>query len=574
MNDQARDAAAPGPDATQPGAGRGNVTGRGGVAQVALVGLSWLFLCGMHWNNDGLWGAIDPPRHAANGLFWKAYLQSPSLNPKDFALSYLARYPIINPVSYPPVFYVLEAAAYSVFGASPYVAKALVLIFTLVAALYTTAWIRRWVAREAGVLGALVPLLPTVVVLSHSVMLNMPSFALATAALYHARRWLDEPESRQIYPAAILSLLAILCYLPSAVLVFILVAWIIALGRLRVLMRPRTLLLATTCGVVLLPWALLVIRWSPGYVEMTTPTSRTITSSSSWTYYLDPISSVFGHGLPVLAGVGAVAGVLGRHRRRETSLLLIWIGVTFLALTYLKAKDSRYILPLATPLTCLAAIAIVSLAHVVERWLPRRVGTPLVLAIMISVVIAQAWQAWRVPIPEVHGVSEIVAFLERNAPDDAVLYDGASEGIFIFYVQAGDPDFRRRVVRGSKLIYAYGLHTWMKPREFVTSRQDVIEVLQRRSGCRWLAIEEWPARDDVLAARLLREVVQGPEFKRVRSFPISGTSSRWVDLYRVLVPVEEPETLDLPIGVLGPDVHLELRPISRARKDSGVRQTP
>ena len=238
----------------------------------ALVVACWLFLCVLHRDNDGLWYQGDAPRHAVNGLFWKDYLGNLGANPREFALSYYARYPVINPTSYPPVFYLLEAGAFSIFGPSPYAAKGLVLVFALVAALYTMAWLRL-LACEAGYLAGIVLLLPGVVRLAHAVMLNVPALALVTAALYHARLWLDEPQSRQLYPAALLSLLAILCYIPSALLVFVLVSWILALRRGRVLLERRTLLVAALCGLVLLPWVWIVLRWSPGHVEMTTPTS-------------------------------------------------------------------------------------------------------------------------------------------------------------------------------------------------------------------------------------------------------------------------------------------------------------
>ncbi|MEJ2702857.1 MAG: hypothetical protein P8Z79_10495 [Sedimentisphaerales bacterium] len=105
--------------------------------QILLVFMAWLYICWLHWDNDGLWYG-DAPHHAANGLFWKDYLLSLSLHPKDYALSYHARYPVIAPTTYPPVFYVVEAVVFGVFGSSPYIAKGLVLGFALMAGLYTT----------------------------------------------------------------------------------------------------------------------------------------------------------------------------------------------------------------------------------------------------------------------------------------------------------------------------------------------------------------------------------------------------------------------------------------------------
>ena len=168
--------------------------------QVALTVASWILLCIMHWENDGLWFPQDPPRHLINGVFLKDYLAARLPPPIQYARSYLIRYPIISPTKYPPGFYLLEAATFSVFVPSPWVAKSLVLGFTLFAALYQVAWLRRFVDREAGYLGAVLPILPCIVRYSHAILLNVPAFALQLPALYHARCWLDGRRTESSLP--------------------------------------------------------------------------------------------------------------------------------------------------------------------------------------------------------------------------------------------------------------------------------------------------------------------------------------------------------------------------------------
>ena len=146
------------------------------VWQVSAVVLVWGYICLLHTDNDGLWDP-DSSKHFANGVFWGDYLRDLSPDPKGFALSYYARYPVIAPTYYPPAFYLLEAATFAVFGASPYVAKGLVLAFLLVAALYSTAWLRRWLSPGVGWFGALLPLMPIMILKSHAIMLNVPACA-------------------------------------------------------------------------------------------------------------------------------------------------------------------------------------------------------------------------------------------------------------------------------------------------------------------------------------------------------------------------------------------------------------
>ena len=103
------------------------------VWQTLVVLAVWTYLWSLHAGNDGLWFQGDAPRHAANGFFWIDYVRDFTLDPKSYALGYYARYPVIDPASRPPVFYLLEGVAYHLLGPSPYVAKGLVLCFSLAA---------------------------------------------------------------------------------------------------------------------------------------------------------------------------------------------------------------------------------------------------------------------------------------------------------------------------------------------------------------------------------------------------------------------------------------------------------
>src|SRR5207237_9482802 len=130
----------------------------------------------------------------------------------DLSLSYYLRYPVITPTAYPPGFYLLEAAGFTLLGASPFVAKGLVLVFTLEAGFYLMAWLRRWISEDAGWGGAVLLLQPGVIAWSHAVMLNIPSMALSLAALYHARRWIEAPDSRHLYATAGFIAIGIMTY--------------------------------------------------------------------------------------------------------------------------------------------------------------------------------------------------------------------------------------------------------------------------------------------------------------------------------------------------------------------------
>ncbi|HEV2854308.1 MAG TPA: glycosyltransferase family 39 protein [Thermoanaerobaculia bacterium] len=530
--------------------------------QVLILLLAWVYLSGLAWSNDGLWFQGDSPRHAANGLFWKDFLLSlPLSDPKGYALSYYARYPVINPVTYPPGFYLLEGALYGLVSPSPYVAKGLVLAFVLLGAFYTMAWLRRWVDPRAGWMAALLLLLPGVVKWSHAVMLNVPALALEVAALYHARRWIEAPEgsreSRHLYAAAALCLSAILTYATAGVVVFVILAWVLASGRAKLLFQPRTLLVAAGCALLLLPWAALIPTWAPSHLGQAIPrASGHIVRVSRWTFYLRELPALFGPLVLALGAVGLAAGLASRRWRREAVLLLLWISVCYTVYSLMVARSERYVLVLGPPLVILSTVAVLCLtARLGRAALPWGA-----LAVLLA---AQAGLAWRTLVPSLTGFRELVAFVEEVAPDESVFYDGYHDGVFSFYLQSRDPDYRRRVVLGSKVLYASSIFMDQKLEQFVSTPREAVEALRARSGCGWILVERGSYTRQVPAARRLREAVEGPEFQLVRSFPISGTGIERVDVYRLLGAHATPETARLPFPILGQGVQYQVKPIER-----------
>ncbi|HEU0050056.1 MAG TPA: hypothetical protein VFQ43_20875, partial [Nitrososphaera sp.] len=193
----------------------------------------WLYVYLLHAHNDGLWFQGDSPRHAVNGLFWWDLIFRLPLHPVQFAMDYYARYPVIQPAAYPPLSYLLEGFTFSVFGASPYVAKTLVSLAAIVSGIYLVAWLRRWVAPEAGWGGLLLILQPGVIRYSNAVMLNLPSMALGLGALYHTRMWIESRGSRKhIYIATCLLVAGLLTYFPSGIVLPIIFLWILVASGL------------------------------------------------------------------------------------------------------------------------------------------------------------------------------------------------------------------------------------------------------------------------------------------------------------------------------------------------------
>ena len=548
----------------QPEKRSSNFLASDGFWQISGLVVAWIYVVSLHWPNDGLSYAGDAARHAANGLFWGDFLRSLPRDPTEFALSYYARYPVINPTSYPPVFYLIEAAAFAVFGPSPFVAKGLVLTFALVAGVYVTLWARRWLAKEAGWAGMLMMLQPGIIVWSNVVMLNIPAMTLNLAALYHGRRALDAPDSKQVYVAAVIATLAFMTYYTAVIVWFVFAAWIVVERRWRIFRTGMGL--AIGLSFVLTFWAALYVvrRGAPLHLSLLFPTLETILLPSYWTYYAQKLPKLVSPSILVFCAVGAAVAIFDRRRGGEAWMVLVWAIVCYLGLSALPEREGRYALSMVPAVMILAAVGLLSFARVASI---RFGGTPsrAFLASVALLIGISAGSAWAVRVPRVSGIQEIVAYLNENAPHERLFYDGTYDGIFTYYARASDPGLTRGVVRGGKLLYASAIFPQWRLTERAASVADVIEAFRNQCGCRWVAIERERAPSRIAAAQHLRKAVSGPEFQLVKSFVIEAGMPTRVDLYRFLPPIHTPSELEIPVPVLGEGTVFRAKPLDGKR---------
>lgn len=509
--------------------------------QVAAVIIGFLAITIPHFANDGLWHGGDAPRHAANGLFWWDLLQLRPSAPLDFARSYYARYPVINPVTYPPLFYLLEGLAFHLFGPFPIVAKCLIFLFAVMLGLYTMAWARRWLGPEMGWAGAFVAFLPGIVGVTNSIMLNIPSTAFVIACLYHFRRWTESGGRKHLTACILAACAAALSYYQGGIAVCLCIAWTF-LFQQRQARGVRTVSWIPVAVVIAVIPPVLAFRLAPGFAARHLPTLATLTRPAAWAFYFANLPALVGKVALFVGLAGIVAGFLDRDMRKEVAYVGSWILIPILCFSLLPAKDSRYVLLLAPAFVLAVAMGIASAIRILP---PIR---PELIAVMLVVVFAAgALSAVSMPVPVKSGMREAAVYLQEHAPADAVLYDGYNDGLFAFYVRALDPGFQRRVVFAQELLYHYGpgkTFQWIEQSN-AASTDDVVKLVRTRSGCRWIAIEVGPYSEWAQGQRLLRQAVLRSDFEMVRSFPVTSTGTVRIDLYRVVGPVSPVVAVDL-----------------------------
>lgn len=532
------------------------------LPQVVAVVVAVAFVAALHASNDGLWFQGDAPRHAVNGLFvwdWLRSLPSSSVwSPIAYAIRYYARYPVIAPATYPPLFYLLEGAAFQILGPSGELAKALILAFTAVTAVYTMGWARRWIGPAWGWAGAFVPLLPGVVMWSNVVMLNVPAMALSVACLYHVRRWLESREPRQLAFAVAFLIAGLLTYYQTAVIALVCAIWLVLLDPRSRLGWRQLSILGAGALLALVP-LLFAIYIAPVQLTRHLPSVERLMRLDTWTFYPALLPQVTGFVALTLGAIGLAAGWSDPRWRHEAAFLTTWIAAILLSFTLLPARDVRYILTVAPAFVVAVAMALRTASErfpADARWR----GILLTACAIAGLAIAS-----RVSVPHATGLREIADFLDRRAPREAVLYDGFYDGVLGFYLRARDPLFERRMVRGGSLLYHYGQtrsFRWVETSELKTA-DEVVKALRERCGCPWIAVEIGPLARQAKTARLLRQTVERPDFELVQSFPVDAPWASRVDLYHLRGPIAEVTSFDLSFPSFSDRIFENVAPVVR-----------
>jgi hypothetical protein len=493
------------------------------LAQGVWLVAVWLSLVVAFRDNDGLWFQGDAPRHAMNGVFWRDFASGHWWHPVDYAWSYYARYPALTLTNYPPVYHLVSAVGYAVFGLTPWVPKGVSLLSALALAGWLWQWLRRWVSVSSGWLAASLFLMPGIFIWMQAGMTNLLATALGMGALYHLRRALEQPAlGRQFGLALGLGTLAVLTHPLMAILGPVGLLWIVLEGRLGWLWRPATFWICLGLLLVLVPVFVLLYQRGSHFRQANIDLSR-LWDSYSLRFYVSHLSEL--SGIPVL-GLTAIA-LLGclpslRRCRRELSLLVVWVGVCLLLLTLIWAKDVRY------ALICLPAL-VIALAvgcrewqrHVISRLIPSRLTTWFWTGLAVT---AGLGCMTLVPprVPNTRGMREVAAEVLKFAPGQPVFYYGELDGLLSYYLRLADPDFQQQVIPAA---------IWNgNNRDVESARQQLLS-----SGVNWLLIERPLPEQQLLPRPFLQDLLASPEIHLVQTLEFStrGKRRRLVQVYQI-----------------------------------------
>src|SRR5271166_591541 len=170
------------------------------LACLALLALAVFLLFETSPMRGDFWWS-DAPRHAMDGVFYYDMARAlPITHLKQWAIDYYLQYPAVTALTYPPLFALVEALFFSLFGVSHSTAQLTVTFFLLLTACGAYFLARRWMNRVAAFSMALLFIgTPVMALWGRQVMLEIPTFAFLLWSSYFFFLYLDSGKSRDLY---------------------------------------------------------------------------------------------------------------------------------------------------------------------------------------------------------------------------------------------------------------------------------------------------------------------------------------------------------------------------------------
>jgi hypothetical protein len=478
---------------------------------VGLLAISGLVVCVFMADIgfSGLWHP-DAPSHALNGMFYKDFvLEKGFLAPVAYGERYYAQYPNLTVGMYPPVFYVVAALLFGVFGATPFVAKLAVLPFSILAGNMFYLICRRWFPPWWTLCGSAIFVLQPVMLFGQkNVMLELPMLALSMVALFFLYEGTKTERSVCLFWAPVFAALAFLTKQNAIFLIPAWVFWITAGKKWSRLKCPQFGWGVVVGTMLLLPWVFVNVTVGRVYMNAFAFEEYRV-FGHLWSYIKQAHEIIY---YPVLL-LAPVAFFLFRRLRNQDSYVfsITWLGSVVVVLLFVRYPGVRYAMPTAPPLVILSMLSVSILLRMITR--ERVVNGFIGVLVLLHAVSGTAWAS-----RDVQGFDSAAKFVVDDDECVSVLYDGYFNSNFVFSMRIRDPNRRVFVFRASKMVFTTRMIPDLGYSELIGEYEKFQELLDRYA-VKYIIQEETDSMKTP-ANKKLRSWIQGPRFDLIKAFPI------------------------------------------------------
>ncbi len=495
----------------------------------------------------------DAPRHAMDGVFYHDMGRAlPFAHLKQWAIDYYLQYPAVTALTYPPLFAVVEAVFFSVFGISHATAQLTVTFFLLLVAIAAFCIARRWLDSIASLATALLFIgTPVMALWSRQVMLEIPTFAFLLWSAYFFFRYLDSANSYYLYVTSLLVLAAAYTKQPAVFIVPAYLLTLCAVYKKELVRRAELWWSALLLLVGIVPLAVYTWLWGRTNMQQAVGggwVKHSRVSAATWSYvaYYEWPRQVgwVVLGLALMYCVGCLVRKTWRLPGPALLFFTMWVATGYVFFTLIAVSSQRYTIFLIFPLVLFAVLGI-------TRLIPGRAASCLCLAFAIVSLVHTLRTH---PAPYVSGYRAAAQFTCSVASaNSVVMFSGLRDGSFIFNIRSLPECKNLTVIRADKLLLKVAVDRRLfGVQEFGVTETQLKDMLGRY-GVRYIVMEPdfW---SDLKSMQMLVGMVRQGQFKLLTKIPIHSNREpihSQIEIYENLGPVSQGKNLlrvELPVS--------------------------
>jgi 4-amino-4-deoxy-L-arabinose transferase-like glycosyltransferase len=449
-------------------------------------------------------------------------------SPMAFATDWFRRYPAVTLSLYPPIFPVVEAFAFTVFGFSHAVAQATVAAFTALAAYATYRIASTAVTRpEAAACVLMVFAAPAVLFWSRQVMLELPFLAFLLLASFFLLRYLATNKPRTLFMAIFWLLCGVYTKQTAIFAAPAFAITLIADQGWRVLARRHVWYAAVFGMAGLVPLAVFTLFAAPETMDIALGQGIAAGSDGPGRLYgiLSQAQAYIGAmpevvGWPALlpaacyAVVAAVSGWRSAGEQRLGLLMAAWFVTDFVFVCLTGHFERRYAIGLAIPCACASVLLIARLpGPLVRPWLAMGAAAVLFLAVITT---------HRVNLTT--GFDKVAAYLiDHSQQDDVVWFQARDSQNMAFSLRSHSERPKLFLLRAEKFLTSYHIvREWgISDRNWTTGQ---LADLADSNHIKFVVLqpEFW---SDLPSMARMRDFIESGRFTQVAEFPITSDST-------------------------------------------------
>jgi len=517
------------------------------------VGALILFFSAPH-NGEFWWS--DAPRHALNGVFLADLVSAWPADPKAWAINYYLQHPALTILFYPPLFYIISAPFFLLFGVSHATALAVEELHYFALALGLFFLTRRCTGPFVAIaVGLSAMAAPGVAFWGRQVMLDIPSVAFLTWSTVAFTSHLRTKRPALLYFAAALALAAIYTKI-NTVIILPVFALALLVSRGRAIFVDKHVWIAGALLVIgLVPIAILTLKFGSANVQSVTGIADSQVSRHSlagWIWYARRFPWLVGW--PIL-GLSLMTPILALARpakyplnAAETVLLVGWFVVGYIALSLIDLKDGRFVTLIAPPILISAGLAVSML------WPGEKIAQ---LVFAVAVIATGAYTLEFVPVAAVSGYREAAQWIAKNTPRHAiVLFSGKRDGSYIFNLRTFTDRGDISTIRVDKLLLTISVRRTLGVSAKALSETQIAQMLDD-DGVQYVVAQAdfWT---DIPVMNRFQNVLKSSHFVKLLTIPVVAnvpSEDKTVSIYKNLGRVNpHPKPLEMPLAIIGSSV--------------------